>query len=166
MRRLFAAVCVIAGSVFVPMAAPAAAGGGGCHGGTTEGSGSEVRIVQACFTPTLLRVPVGTTVTFMNGDEMLHAISGTAMGYDDLSGGASVERSFDRAGIYPYMCHIHPSMTGAVVVGDDSPVLAGAARPAPPSEDDGVDPALVASVAAAAGLAGGFLVQKKRAARA
>jgi plastocyanin len=165
MRRVIAAVCVIAGSVLV-VAPPADAGGGGCHGGTTEGAGSEVRIEQACFTPTVLRVPVGAEVTFTNGDEMLHAISGTAMGYDDLSDGASVQRTFDRPGVYPYMCHLHPGMTGAVLVGEASPVLAGAARPAAPPDDDGVSSALVGAVAAFAGLAGGFLLQKRRAARA
>jgi plastocyanin len=161
MRRLIAAVCVIAGSMFVG-AAPADAGGGGCHGGATEGAGLEVRIVQACFTPTLLRVQEGATVTFTNGDEMLHALSGTELGYDDLSSGQSVERRFDRAGTYPYMCHLHPGMTGAVIVGEDSPALASATRPAPADDDRGVHPALAATIAAAVGLGAGVLLQRKR----
>ncbi|MEY2474859.1 MAG: hypothetical protein QOG87_174 [Actinomycetota bacterium] len=157
------------------VATPARAGGGGCHGVATEGSGLDVRISQACFSPTVLRVPVGAKVTFTNDDEMLHAISGTTMGYDELSGGGSAERSFDRPGIHPYMCHLHPSMTGVVIVGDGAPVepvdavgLVPAAVRSPASDDGSDATVMVAlgAVAAAAGLAGGFLLQKRRAARA
>jgi plastocyanin len=163
MRRLLAAVWVISGSLFVA-AGPAGAGGGGCYEAATQGTGLAVRISQMCFSPTVLRVPVGATVTFTNGDEMLHALSGVGMGYDELSTGDTVDRTFDRAGVYPYMCHLHPGMTGAVLVGDDAPVLAGAARPAP-RRDDGHSLALVAALAALAGAAGGLALQGKRASR-
>jgi plastocyanin len=128
MRRLLAAVCVIASGVFVA-GAPASAGGGGCHEGRTTGEGSAVRIFQACFGPTVLRVAPGTTVTFTNDDDMLHALSGTGLDYHELSAGDRVEQAFLAPGVYPYMCHLHPGMSGAVVVGDAAaPVLAGATR--------------------------------------
>jgi plastocyanin len=164
MRRLIAALCVIAGSVLV-VAPPAAAGGGGCHGTSAEGTGISVRISQMCFTPTIQRVPSGATVTFTNGDEMLHALSGTEFGYEELPSGATVERTFSRAGVYPYMCHLHPGMTGAGVVGEGGPLLAGATRPTPPDDDGGVHPAAVAATAAALGLAAGAFLQRKRVAR-
>ena len=154
---------MMAGSVFV-VVAPAAAGGGGCNEERTTGTGSEVRITNACFSPTVLRVDPGTEVTFVNGDEMLHAISGTGLDYDELSSGDRVARTFAASGIYPYMCHLHPGMSGAVVVGDGGDQV-GSAVLASATEDDGPGPAVLVVVALAAaslGLLGGAFLQKKR----
>jgi plastocyanin len=178
MRRLLAAVCVIAGSVFV--AATPAQAGGGCHNPeATEATGSTIETRNACFEPTVLRVEPGTTVTFVNRDGIEHDISGVNLeGWNRLGAGVSVPYRFDATGTFPYTCNLHPGMTGVVVVGDGKgegravqvaePVLANVTRsaPVPPSDDGGVNPALVAAVAAAAGLAGGFFLQKRRAARA
>ena len=163
MRRLLAAVCVIAGSVFV-VAAPAGAGGG-CHGTSTEDTGTAVLISRSCFTPTILRVPFGATVTFTNGDETLHALSGTEIGYEDLPVGASVERTFRRAGVYPYMCHLHPGMTGALVVGESGDQVGNAVL-ASATDDGGVPAPLVGGLAAVLGVGAGIFLQKKRVARA
>jgi plastocyanin len=96
-----------------------ASAGGGCHAGPTQGNGTAVDLKGACFTPSLLRVAPGSTITFTNYDPMVHNISGGLWGhYDNLQPGASFSASFDQAGIYPYACMIHPGMTGVIVVGD------------------------------------------------
>jgi len=108
----------VAGSV------PAAwAGGGGC-GELTEGSGATVEVLYSCFTPTLLRVEPGATVAFVNRDTYKHALTGAGYGWYDEDGwfraGEVIDVTFDRNGVYPYQCYLHPGMSGAVIVGDGS----------------------------------------------
>jgi plastocyanin len=141
------------------VAPTAAAGGGGCHNPeVTDGEGDTVEMRMNCFTPTRLRVRPGATVTFVNRDEVLHALSGINLGgYDELEPGRSVQRRFDAAGVYPYMCHLHPGMTGAVIVG---------AEAAPGRvESAGVSGATTTGVgvgAALAGFAAAFVLRRKR----
>jgi plastocyanin len=96
-----------------------AAGGGGCHMGTTQGKGTDVEIADACFTPTILRIDPGQSVTWTNTDPIVHNITANSWGhFDDLVRGDSFTATFDEAGVYPYACTYHPGMSGAVVVGD------------------------------------------------
>jgi plastocyanin len=102
------------------LAAPALAGGG-CHYGVTQGTGKTVEIVDACFTPTTLRVAPGDEVTFVNQDVETHNVTANSWGYfDRLYTGDGFTVSFDESGIYPYGCTYHQGMTGAIVVGDGS----------------------------------------------
>jgi len=112
---------LLAGTVFagVVIAGTPASAGGGCHAGPTQGTGTAVDLKGACFTPSLLRVVEGSTVTFTNYDPMAHNVSGSLWGhYDNLRPNESFSASFDQPGIYPYACTIHPGMTGVIVVGD------------------------------------------------
>jgi len=100
---------------------PAAAGGGGCYGGATEGSSQVVALAQACPTPTVVHVAPGDTVRFVNKDEFVHNVIGVGFAWghpDDLGQGDSFSQTFDERGVYPYACWYHPGMVGAVVVGD------------------------------------------------
>lgn len=176
MRRLLAAVAVVAGTVVVPMTGSAAGGGGCRQARASEGTGDTVELRMNCFTPTVLRVEPGTTVTFVNRDPIDHDLSGTNLGgFDQLSTGDAVQHRFDRPGTYPYMCYLHPGMTGVVIVGDGrggglstvvgAPALAGAARavPAPEADRDvGVTPAVVAGLGLAAGAAGFVVLRRTR----
>lgn len=102
----------------VPWAGPAAAGGG-CHAGPTQGRGDTVEMVDACFTPSILRVEPGTEVTFANKDPGTHNVTANGWGmFEDMDQGDSFRARFADPGIYPYACTYHPGMTGAVVVGD------------------------------------------------
>jgi plastocyanin len=104
--------------LFVAPALPASAGGG-CHGGVTNGSGVRIDIVSACFTPTVLRVDPGQTVTWTNTDPIVHNITANNWGhYDDLQPGQTFSTTFHAPGIYPFACTYHPGMSGAIVVGD------------------------------------------------
>jgi plastocyanin len=88
---------------------------------TTE-SGTEVKLLSCAFQPTVTRVPVGATVTFFNGPNFSHLITGAnqAWGSPDveLQPGATVAYTFDTAGVFPYACVLHPGMSGAIAVGD------------------------------------------------
>ena len=98
--------------------------GGGCGpmDRTTEGKGSAVTVVGCGFQPTILHAPVGAKVIWSNGDYFPHAVNGlgwnaTAPG-QVTNPGSAVSFTFSRPGIYPYMCYVHPGMSGIVVVGD------------------------------------------------
>ena len=101
-------------------AAPAGAGGG-CHDpGPTEGSGQTVALAMNCMTPRVLRAQPGA-VTFVNRDEVVHNVVGSAWGADELRPGDSFTETL-AAGIHPYSCTLHPGMVGTVVVGDGAGV--------------------------------------------
>lgn len=103
----------------------AAAGGGCMHGSPpTDGTGTTVEMVEACFTPTVLHVTRGTEVTFVNRDRgMTHNVVGVGATwgkFEELAYGDAVSYRFDANGVYLYSCLLHEGMVGAVVVGDGS----------------------------------------------
>ena len=79
---------------------------------------AEVKIDNFSFGPTALTVPVGTTVTWTNRDDIPHTVVSTdgvfkskALDTDD-----KFSFLFSTPGTYPYFCSIHPKMTGQVIV--------------------------------------------------
>lgn len=84
--------------------------------------------MPCAFEPTITQVAEGTEVTFSNGSDFPHLITGAnqAWGAPDVEvqPGTSVSYAFDTAGIYPYACALHPGMSGAIVVGDADEALA------------------------------------------
>jgi plastocyanin/tetrahydromethanopterin S-methyltransferase subunit G len=125
LRRL---VIMVGALTMVMAAAPAAVAGGGCHGPITDEEGTTVVMEGLCFTPTVVRVAEGDTVTWENADSTEHNVVSAALpgyGTATLRRGGSASITFDDPGIYPYVCSFHPGMTGAVVVGDaDAPQVA------------------------------------------
>jgi plastocyanin len=118
-RRVCGALAITAAMAVALPAAPASAGGG-CHRGATvtEATGTAVEMKEACFTPTVLHVKSGDTVTWTNLDRMDHVVAGQGWGhFDNMGGGAVTSYRFTKAGVYPYTCFLHPGMNGAVVVG-------------------------------------------------
>jgi plastocyanin len=96
-----------------------ASAGGGCHSGATQGQGDTVTMSKACFTPSVLRVDLGTEVSFVNRDPVVHNVSATGWGYfGDMTEGQAFAATFDEPGVYPFACTYHAGMTGAIVVGD------------------------------------------------
>lgn len=117
-RRGVIALAATLLAVLILPAVPAAAGGG-CHDGATQGTGDTIEIVDACFTPSILTVDPGETVTFVNTDPFVHNVGGTLWGhFDDLNTGDTFTATFDQPGVYPFACSYHPGMTGAIVVGE------------------------------------------------
>jgi plastocyanin len=80
----------------------------------------EVKIDNFSFGPAALTVPVGTTVTWINRDDIPHTVVST----DDaktfkskvLDTDEKFSFTFSKTGTYPYFCSIHPKMTGKVIV--------------------------------------------------
>jgi plastocyanin len=131
----------LAGIAFI--GSPAANAGGSCHSDATAKASTSVSLSELCFGPTVTYVASGGQVTWTNADQLDHTVTGLGFRWGsngDLRPGQSVTVRFDRAGVYPYACILHPGMVGSVVVGDaGSPTAIGLAAPvtlpstAPPS---------------------------------
>ncbi len=78
----------------------------------------QVAIQDFAFSPQVLEVPVGTTVTWTNNDTSQHTVvaNNDAFGSDILAQGATFSFTFDTPGTYDYICSLHPNMTGQIVV--------------------------------------------------
>ena len=119
MRRIALAVFAAA-LTFLALSAPTAAGGCVNDARPTEGTSPAVRIEKCQFLSAVLRVPVGTTVTWTNADFLPHEVSGIGWGGVQrmLMPGETFSHDFAEAGIYPYSCPLHPGMSAVVFVGD------------------------------------------------
>jgi plastocyanin len=77
-----------------------------------------VKIDNFVFGPQAITVPVGTTVTWTNSDDIPH----TAVSTDGLFKSKVMDTdekfsyTFTKAGTYSYFCSVHPKMTGQIVV--------------------------------------------------
>jgi plastocyanin len=83
-----------------------------------KASPTEVRVDNFTFGPDTLTVPVNSTVTWINKDDVPHVIASNdgvfkskALDTDD-----KYSYTFSKAGTYPYYCSIHPKMVGKIVV--------------------------------------------------
>jgi plastocyanin len=78
----------------------------------------EVKIDNFSFGPADLTVPVGTTVTWTNRDDIPHTVVSTEKVFKSkvLDTDEKFSFTFSKAGTYPYFCSIHPKMTGKVIV--------------------------------------------------
>ncbi len=79
---------------------------------------AEVKIDNFSFGPETLTVPVGTTVTWTNQDDIPHTVVSTDGVFKSKVRDTDEKFSytFAKAGTYPYYCSVHPKMTGKVVV--------------------------------------------------
>ena len=79
---------------------------------------ASVDIQDSRYLPPSLTVPVGTTVRWINHDEDIHTVSSmtglfTSKGLDLDE---EYSHTFTVAGVYPYICDLHPRMRGTIVV--------------------------------------------------
>lgn len=79
---------------------------------------TKITIDNFSFTPQDVTVPVGTTVTWVNQDDVPHTVvsndkkfKSKALDTDD-----KFSYKFDQAGTYEYYCSVHPKMTAKVTV--------------------------------------------------
>jgi len=79
---------------------------------------AEVKIDNFSFGPATLTVPVGSTVTWTNRDDIPHTVVSTEGLFKSkvLDTDEKFFFTFSKVGSYPYFCSIHPKMTGRVVV--------------------------------------------------
>jgi len=81
MRSIPRTLMVLVFGVAPLLGAVPARAGGGCHEGMTRGTGTAIKIVDACFTPTILHVRPGQTVTWVNADPFVHNITANGWGH-------------------------------------------------------------------------------------
>lgn len=89
----------------------------------TESSDSsdryQIKIDNFSFAPAALTVPAGTTVTWVNHDDIPHTVvssHGGNLKSPVLDTDQKFSHTFAQAGTYAYYCSIHPKMTGKVIV--------------------------------------------------
>jgi plastocyanin len=77
-----------------------------------------VKIKDLAFSPQTIEVPVGTTVTWTNEDVTQHTVvsEDKLFGSEILQKGDTFSYTFDEPGTYDYICSLHPSMKGQVIV--------------------------------------------------
>jgi plastocyanin len=178
-RRVASILATLAVLAVGLAAAPVAFAGDPCYHGfeipaRSEEAATQIKVAPCAFGPTVAHVAVGSTVTFFNGPDFVHLVTGANAEWGsrdvELKPGQQVSYRFDKAGIYPYACALHRGMSGAIVVGDASaPAAAGAAGAAAPAGTAGSssDAGAVVPVAVAGGLvvvlvgAGLFLARRR-----
>jgi plastocyanin len=87
--------------------------------GTAAEAKVEVKIDNFAFIPQELTVAAGTTVEWVNRDDIPHTVvsddkktfKSKALDTDE-----KFSYTFTKPGTYPYFCSIHPKMTGKVIV--------------------------------------------------
>ena len=77
-----------------------------------------VTIDNFSFAPEGLTIPAGTTVTWVNKDDVPHTVVSTDGKFKSqaLDTNEQFSLAFKDAGTYEYYCSIHPKMTAKVVV--------------------------------------------------
>ena len=78
-----------------------------------------VEIANYAYTPQIIRVPLGATVTWTNDDSDDHAVTTDDKSMDTgiIEQGVSATLTFPTPGEYLYYCTVHPGMRGKVIVG-------------------------------------------------
>jgi plastocyanin len=79
---------------------------------------ADVKIDNFSFGPATLTIAPGTTVTWVNHDDIPHTVVSTDGLFKSkvLDTDEKFSFTFTKAGNYPYFCSIHPKMTASVVV--------------------------------------------------
>ena len=78
----------------------------------------EVKIDNFSFGPAAITVPLGTTVTWINRDDIPRTVVSDDKIFKSrvLDTDEKFSYTFSKPGTYPYFCSVHPKMTGKVVV--------------------------------------------------
>jgi amicyanin len=88
--------------------------------GPQEDSNGKYRVTidNFSFMPTSLTVSAGTTVTWVNRDDVPHTVVSTEKKFKSpvLDTDEQFSYKFTEPGTYEYFCSVHPKMTGKVVV--------------------------------------------------
>jgi plastocyanin len=102
---------------------PSGPSGGGGGGGTPANVTVRIPLTDyggnqtPQFQPVNATIPVGGTVAWSNQDSTGHTTtSETNIWNGNLSPGGSFQRTFPTAGQFPYVCTVHPGMSGTVIV--------------------------------------------------
>jgi plastocyanin len=113
MRHLVARSLVVALALAAPLVLTF-----GLAAETPAENAANVKIDNFSFEPAVLTIAPGTTVTWLNADDVPHVVrtedktfKSPALDTDD-----TFSYTFETKGTYPYFCSLHPKMVGKVVV--------------------------------------------------
>jgi len=91
-----------------------------------QASSVTVDLKDLAFGPATITISQGDTVTWTNDEEIMpHDVTSGALGQTDLgqqfgsevlTPGQSFTATFSQPGEFVYLCRLHPTMTGVVVV--------------------------------------------------
>jgi plastocyanin len=78
----------------------------------------EVKIDNFTFNPERITVKAGTTVTWINGDDIPHTVVATTKAFKSktLDTDDKFSFTFTTAGSYEYFCSLHPHMKASIMV--------------------------------------------------
>jgi amicyanin len=78
----------------------------------------EVKIDNFTFAPQRLTVKAGTTVTWINEDDIPHTVASSTKQFKSkaLDTDDKFSFTFSTPGTYDYFCSLHPHMTGTILV--------------------------------------------------
>jgi plastocyanin len=96
-----------------------------------------ITIKDFVFTPNVVRIPVGGSVTWKNLDKTPHSVTDTsARAFDSgaLATGKTYTFTFVKPGVYKYICNFHTSMVANILVGASATL---APTPADGSDESG-----------------------------
>jgi len=84
----------------------------------TQPTVSAVSIDNFTFTPSTITIPLGTTVTWVNHDDVPHTVTANdkAFGSKAMDTDDRFSHKFTAPGTYAYFCAVHKHMTGQVIV--------------------------------------------------
>jgi len=147
-------------------AAPAVMAGDPCYHGfvipaRTTGTDTQIKLAPCAFAPTVTHVAAGSTVTFFNGPDFTHLVTGANQAWGsrdvEIQPGQTVSYRFDEPGVYPYACALHRGMSGTIVVGDLTAAMGAGSVVATPPVNEGANAAAAGDDRAwlAAGTIGG-----------
>ena len=88
------------------------------NAGTQGNAASEVKIDNFSFTPDTLTVSTGTTVTWVNQDDLPHTVASDDKVFKSnaLDTNDKFTYTFTKPGTYAYFCSLHPKMVAKIVV--------------------------------------------------
>ncbi|MGH2726331.1 MAG: cupredoxin domain-containing protein [Actinomycetota bacterium] len=114
---------VVMAGVLALFAALGACGGSDEPKAAGNGSSNAVEISGFLFKPATLSVPVDTTVTWTNSDDIEHTVTSGApdapsgeFDSGNKSKGQTFSHTFTGSGTFTYFCDNHKSMRGEVTV--------------------------------------------------
>jgi len=120
MRNLLAFSSVALAAMLLLVLGLSAATYGRPAAGPPEDSNDKYRVTidNFSFTPASLTVPAGTTVTWVNRDDVPHTVVSTEKKFKSpvLDTEEQFSYKLTDPGTYEYYCSIHPKMTGKIVV--------------------------------------------------
>jgi len=118
MTKKIVCLASVALPVLIAMVLLAAASSSVAANAQPSAATAGVKIDNFVFGPQTITVPVGTTVTWTNADDIPHTSVSTEGVFKSkvLDTDEKFSYTFTKAGTYPYYCTIHPKMTGKVVV--------------------------------------------------